>query len=156
MHSNELFMKQAISKARKGINRGQSPFGACIVKGKKVIALAHNTVFSAVDSTAHAEINAIRMACRKLKTIDLSGCTIYSTTEPCPMCFAAIHWAKIRKIVFGTSISDVGKLGFSEILLTNRRFNRINGNKMKITSGFMKAECAELLKEWKKKSGKTY
>ena len=155
--NDRLFMEKAISKTRKGISRSEAPFGACIVKGDKVIALEHNIVYSSCDSTAHAEITAIRTACKKLKSIDLTGCTIYSTTEPCPMCFSAIHWAKVSRIVFGTRIRDAKRIGFSEIPLTNRKLKTVSKNKeLKIKGDVMRKENLELLKEWKEKVGKTY
>ena len=153
---DEKFMKLAIAKTKQGIKKKEAPFGACIVKGNKVIVVAHNIVRSSCDSTAHAEITALRKACKKLKTINLKGCTIYSTTEPCPMCFAAIHWAKISRIVFGTKIPDAKKVGFSEIPLTNRKLKQISNNHVKITSGVLRKENLELLKEWKKKVGNVY
>ncbi len=150
------FMRLAIGKALAGIRKKNSPFGACIAKGNRLVAVAHNTVRGDCDSTAHAEINAIRLSCRKLKTIDLSGCTIYSTTEPCPMCFSAIHWAKIGEIVFGTRIGDVKKIGFSEIPLSDRRLRREGKLHVKVAGGVMRKENLELLKTWKKMGGKPY
>jgi len=79
---DEKFMRLAIARAREGVDKGQSPFGACIVKNGEVIACEHNLVLQSTDITAHAEIHAIRMACRKLNSIDLSGSMIYSTCEP--------------------------------------------------------------------------
>jgi len=146
----------AIEKARAGIRKGQSPFGACIVKGDRVIACTHNTVWKDTDSTAHAEMNAIRAACRKLKTVDLSGCTIYSTTEPCPMCFSAIHWAKIDKIIFGASIADAKKAGFSELSVSNAELKKKGKSPVAVEGGFMKAECKKLFSEWKTAKGKAY
>jgi len=150
------FMGNAIKIARKGFAKGNSPFGACIVKNGKVVAVAHNTVLEKHDSTNHAEINAIRKACKKLGTFDLSGCAIYSTTEPCPMCFSAIHWARIGAIVYGTNISDVKKLGFSELTISCRTMKKQGKSKVKIKGDFMREECVELLDEWKRKLGKTY
>ncbi len=150
------FMEKAIQVARKGFSKGNSPFGACIVKNGKVVAVAHNTVLEKHDSTNHAEINAIRKACKKLGTFDLSGCAIYSTTEPCPMCFSAIHWARIGAIVYGTNISDVKKLGFSELTISCQMMKRQGRSKVKIKGDFMREECMDLLKEWKRKLGKTY
>ena len=96
---NVEFMCLALREAQKNLSdmRG-GPFGACIVKGNKVIAISRNTVLKQ-DATCHAETNAIRKASKKLRTYDLSGCWIYSTTEPCPMCFSAIHWSKINVLV---------------------------------------------------------
>ena len=92
------FMRKAIAEARKNLLRPQGgPFGACIVKDGRVLAAARNTVLKD-DATSHAEVNAIRLASRKLGTFDLTGCEIYSTTEPCPMCFGAIHWARIGTV----------------------------------------------------------
>lgn len=152
-----LFMIAAIEDAKKGIIKGNSPFGACIVKNNKIIALAHNTVLVKSDATCHAEINAIVAASKNLGTWDLSGCTIYSTTEPCPMCFSAIHWARIEKIIYGTMIPDVQSLGFSELTINNTTMKRLGGSKIKLDSGFMRKECLDLLKYWKKnKNKKTY
>lgn len=156
MKVKNSFMQLAIDKAWEGVRKKEAPFGACIVKGNKVIAVAHNIVYSSTDSTAHAEINAIRAACKKLRTIDLSGCTIYSTTEPCPMCFSAIHWARMKAIVFGTRIRDAKRIGFSEIPLTNRRLKQVSGDEIKIKGDVMRKENLELLKTWKKKVGTTY
>ena len=103
---DEKFMRLAINKAKQGIKQGQTPFGACISKDGEVISCVHNIVWESLDITAHAEISAIREACKKLNTVDLSGCVIYSTCEPCPMCFSACHWAKISKIVYGAQIED--------------------------------------------------
>ena len=99
MKLHEKYMWIAVCEARKNLCKVcGGPFGACIVKGGKVIAGARNTVLKN-DASCHAEINAIRLASKKLKTHDLSGCRIYSTTEPCPMCFSAIHWARIGSII---------------------------------------------------------
>jgi guanine deaminase len=150
------FMQVAIDKAREGIKKGQTPFGACIIKDDKIVVCAHNTVWKTTDSTAHAEVNAIREACKKLKTIDLSGCTLYTTTEPCPMCFSAIHWAKIDKIVYGADIVDAKKAGFSELTISNSQMKKEGGSPVKIEKGALKDECITLFKEWKNAGGKTY
>ena len=107
--TKEKFMRVAVRMARQGVRKGQSPFGACIVRKGKVVSVAHNEVWKKGDSTAHAEVMAIRAACKKLKTIDLSGCTIYSTCEPCPMCFSACHWSRISRIVYGVRIEEAEK-----------------------------------------------
>ena len=145
-----FFMKKAIAKALTGIKKGQTPFGACIVKDGKVVSLEHNTVFSGTDITAHAEITAIRSACRKLKTIDLSGCIIYSTCEPCPMCFAACHWAGIREIYYGAAIRDAKLAGFNELKVSNRQLKKYGQLKLKIHPSLLKKENEELFREWEK------
>lgn len=154
--NDEDFMRLAIDKAKEGINKGQSPFGACIVKNGKMVVCEHNVVWKTTDSTAHAEVTAIREACRKLKTINLSGCTIYSTTEPCPMCFSAIHWAGIGRIVYGASIADAKKAGFDELQISNKTLKRLGKDKVRIESGLLKKECAELFEMWKRNKGKAY
>ncbi len=124
------------------------PFGACIVKGETVLAVAHNTVLKENDPTCHAEINAIGLASRVLKTYDLSGCAIYSTTEPCPMCFAAIHWARIAHLVYGTAIADVAALGFNELTISNEQLKATGRSPVNIYPGFLGEECRELLTQW--------
>ncbi len=142
-------MELAIRSARAGMRRGEGgPFGACIVKGRRVVAAAHNTVLKTQDPTAHAEINAIRMAARKLKTFDLSGHSIVSTTEPCPMCFSAIHWARLDRVIYGTAIADVKRRGFHELVLSCRRLAKLGRSGVKVRSGFMLKECRKLLEAW--------
>jgi tRNA(Arg) A34 adenosine deaminase TadA len=118
-----------------------------------VLAVARNSVLKN-DATAHAEINAIRKACAKLKSFDLSGCVIFSTTEPCPMCFGAIHWARIDRVVFGTSISDVKKRGFNELCISNRKIKSLGKLKVKIHPSYLRNECLDLLREWDRLPGK--
>ncbi|MDD5072340.1 MAG: nucleoside deaminase [Candidatus Omnitrophica bacterium] len=142
------FMLLAIKEAEKNLKRMDGgPFGACIVKGDRVIAVARNTVLKN-DATCHAEINAIRLASRKLRTFDLSGCVIYSTTEPCPMCFSAIHWARIDKIIYGTSTKDAKKIGFNELEITDSRLRSLGKSKVKLVPGFMRKECLELFNKF--------
>lgn len=141
-------MKLAIEKCRRGIRQGQTPFGACIVKRGKVIACEHNTVWRTTDITAHAEMNAIRTACRKLRTVDLSGCTIYSTCEPCPMCFSACHWARISRIVYGTRIEDAKRIGFNELQIPSKRIQQITKSPLKVKGNFMRREALELFTVW--------
>ena len=110
------FMFVALDEARKGIRKGHGgPFGAVIVRDQKVVAKAHNTVLKDKDSTCHAELSAIKKACKKLKSFDLSGCEIYTTGRPCPMCRSAIQWAKISKVFFGCDYEEAKKIGFDEL-----------------------------------------
>ncbi len=113
--NSENFMILAVKEAFKAIKSNQGgPFGSVIVSKGKIIAKAHNTVISSNDPTAHAEINAIRLAGKKLKSFDLSSCELFTTCEPCPMCLAAIYWAKIEKIYFGCSRKDAAKIDFKD------------------------------------------
>ena len=115
MNYNKDFMSLAVAEAKAGIrSKHGGPFGAVVVKDGKVIASSHNCVLKNNDSTCHGEIAAIREAERKLKTFDLSGCELYTTAEPCPMCLAAILWANISKVYFGCSIEDTAEVGFRD------------------------------------------
>ena len=100
------FMKLALQRAREGMAQGLSPYGACLVKEGEVIACVHNVTRATMDPTAHAEIHALRDGCVKLQSLDLTGCEIYATCEPCPMCFTACHNAKVSSIVYGASLED--------------------------------------------------
>jgi len=148
---DENFMRLAIQKAKEGVDQGQAPFGACIVKNDEIISCEHNRVWETTDITAHAEIVVIREACKKLNSIDLSGCIIYSTTEPCPMCYSAIHWAKISKIVFGTRIQDAKGFGFSELCISDKQMRELGNDYIKIIGDFLREENLELFKYWKNK-----
>ena len=143
-------MNLAIEKTRAGIAAGQSPFGSLIVKGGEVVALTHNTVWRDTDPTAHAEVNCLRAAARELGTIDLAGCTLYSTCEPCPMCLAAIHWAKIDRVVFGASIDDADDAGFGELRVAATTLAELGGSTLKVEGGMLSVECAGLFAEWKR------
>ena len=142
------FMEMAIREAEKNLKTlDGGPFGACIVKDGVVLAVARNKVFR-TDATSHAEVSAIRLASRRIKTFDLSGCVIYSTTEPCPMCFSAIHWAKIGTIVYGTDIADAKRCGFHELEISNATLKKLGKSKIKIIKDFMRPECVELFNTW--------
>ena len=139
-------MRIALNEATYGImNNEGGPFGAVIVRNSdgKIIAKAHNTVLKDSNPTHHAEINAIGKAAKK-EGIDLSGTIIYSTVEPCPMCLAAIHWAKINTVIYGTTISTSKAYGFNEINLTDKKFNKIANLKMELVPGILKDEAENL------------
>lgn len=146
------FMGMAVETALQGIENGQTPFGACLVKDNVVIARAHNRVWQDTDITAHAEIQAIRRGCRQLSTIDLSGCVIYSTCEPCPMCFSACHWARVDRIVYGASISDAAEAGFNEMPVSNTEMKDSGESSIAITSGILRDECVRLFEQWASRS----
>ncbi|HXR98730.1 MAG TPA: nucleoside deaminase [Terriglobales bacterium] len=153
----ETFMRLAIAQARLGIARGQSPFGALIVSPLGVvIAAAHNRVWAATDPTAHAEVNAIRAAARRLRRIDLAGHTLYSTCEPCPMCMAAIHWAKLDRVVYGAAIADAAGAGFHELRVPAEKLLRQGGSCVKLQPGCLAASCRRLFAEWKRAGGTAY
>jgi len=150
----EAPMRAAIRAARRNVARGDGgPFGACVARGGGIVAVARNTVLRRCDPVCHAEVNAIRLAARRLGTRDLAGCRLYATTEPCPMCLGAIHWAGIGSIVSGTRIADVARLGFRELPLANRRLLRLAGSPIELVEGFMRTECLALLAEWERAQG---
>jgi len=107
-------MIKAIALSVENIKRGGGPFGAIIVKGGKIVATGVNRVTANTDPTAHAEVNVIRKAAKKLGTYDLTGCDIYTSCEPCPMCLGAIYWAHLDKIYFGNSKADAKDIGFDD------------------------------------------
>ena len=112
--ANPEFMREAIRLSIENVKNGGGPFGAVIVKDDKIIATGVNRVTANHDPTAHAEVSAIREACRQLGTFDLSGCEIYTSCEPCPMCLGAIYWAHIDKIYYGNNKTDAAAIGFDD------------------------------------------
>lgn len=108
-------MEMAIEEAKKGILQGHGgPFGCVIVKNDEIVGKGHNEVLKNNDPTCHGEIMAIHEACKTLNTFDLTGCEVYTTGEPCPMCLAAILWANIEKVYYGCNIFDTEKIGFRD------------------------------------------
>ncbi|HET9696959.1 MAG TPA: nucleoside deaminase [Terriglobales bacterium] len=145
-------MKQAIAITREGIAKGNSPFGAIVVKNGKVISSTHNTVWHDTDPTAHAEVNAIRRAAKAISNIDLTGTVMYTTCEPCPMCLSAIHWAKIDRVVYGATIADAAGAGFNELHVDAEKLAQLGGSKLQVerlNSESVNRECAGLFTEWK-------
>ena len=109
-------MKVAYDEATKGMLENEGgPFGAVIIKNDNIIASAHNRVLISKDPTAHAEINAIRLASQKLDSFDLSGCVLYTTCMPCPMCLGAIMWARIENVYYGATEVDAARGGFDDL-----------------------------------------
>ena len=148
MISPEDLMRMAIDKCRQGLARGQSPFGCAIAVGDRVISNEHNTVVLTTDITAHAEVNAIRAANREIKNIFLEGAIVATTCEPCPMCMAALHWARVDTVYYGATIADAEKAGFNELQLPAAELLRLGGSKLKLVRGTLADECRELFNEW--------
>ncbi|AKB84832.1 nucleoside deaminase [Methanococcoides methylutens] len=151
---SERFMEIAVEEARKGMRNNEGgPFGAVIVKDGKIISRGHNKVLGTNDPSAHAEIVAIREASSILDTFDLSGCELYATTMPCPMCLSAICWARIGKVYYGTSTEDVASIGFDdgkiyEILRKGASASVLEKSNIECEG------CRKLLVEWEKKPDK--
>lgn len=151
-----MIMKLGIDKARETMNKNYGgPFGAVIVKNNEVIAIASNTVLKDNDPTAHAEINAIREACKKLNTYDLSNCTLYATGYPCPMCLSAIIWANIKEVYYGTELKDAEKIGFRDDHIYNFIKNNNVGRILNL-SRLDREECLKLFEEYKNNNKKIY
>lgn len=111
---DEMFMQQAIDLSIESVANGGGPFGAVIVRNGEVIATGTNRVTESCDPTAHAEVSAIRAACAKLGEFKLSGCTIYSSCEPCPMCLSALYWAGVERIFYGNTKQDAKAINFDD------------------------------------------
>lgn len=153
---HKQFMEKAIEEARDGINNGHGgPFGAVIVKDGTIIASGHNCVIKNNDSTCHGEIDTIRKAEQLLGTYDLSGCEIYTTGEPCPMCLAAILWANIDKIYYGCTLKDNEEIGFRDVKL-----DQIISKKSNLDANLLEQKdhelCKELFDEYKKMNKTIY
>ena len=149
----DQYLKIAIEEAYDGINAGDGgPFGAVIVKDGKIIGRGHNRVVSNGDPTCHGEMEAIRDACKKMGTFDLSGSTIYTTGEPCPMCLGAILWANIEKVYYGCNVIDTERIGFRD-----EKFYELSKpeNKARLQTELDRDECLKLYDEYLKKTNRT-
>ncbi|MBD2516789.1 nucleoside deaminase [Nostoc sp. FACHB-973] len=140
--NSEYFMRLALAEAKKG----DAPYGAVIVKDNEVVAVAHNTVKTDNDPSAHAEINVIRRLTAKLKNPSLEGYSIYTTGEPCPMCASACVWSGLSEIVYGASIEDLISVNQSQINISCEQVIAQSLIKIKVSKGVLKNECLELFK----------
>jgi tRNA(Arg) A34 adenosine deaminase TadA len=154
--SDATAMQRALTQAQHAIDAGQTPFGACIVRDGHILAEAHNNVRAHTDITAHAEVCALRRACAAVGDIHLTGATIYSTIEPCPMCFTAIHWARIGRIVFGGRIADVAAFGFNEMPITNDRLKALAQLDIEIHPDCGRDDALALFERWRDRGGAPY
>ena len=147
-------MTHALEVAREHCMKYEGgPFGAVIVKDGRVISEGWNTVTSDNDPTCHAEVNAIRKACKKLRTFDLSGCEIYSTTEPCPMCLATIYWAKMSGLYYGNDRKDAAGIGFDDDFIYQEIGRTTDKRELKTYGGLMTGDVTKLFSEWKRLPG---
>lgn len=148
------FMEMAVNEAFKGMTDNEGgPFGAVIVKDGRAVARGHNRVVKTKDPTAHAEIVALRRASKKLGRFDLSDCQIYSTCEPCPMCLAAIYWARISRIYYGCTKEDAARIGFADESIDTAIKGKLSARKLRMIS--MEREgCLKLFAAWEQKPDK--
>ena len=147
------FMSRAIELSIESVNNGTGPFGAVIVKNEKIIAEGSNKVTSTNDPTAHGEIVAIREACKQLNNFSLSGCELYSSCEPCPLCLSAIYWARINKIYYANTREDARKIDFDDEFIYSEIKKNINERKIPMNQ-MMRDEALKAFELWDKKTDK--
>ncbi len=147
MNPTEL-MTRAIQVARQGVAAGQSPFGCVIFRGGKILSECHNTVVATLDSTAHAEVNAIRKACQVVSHYHLEGATVATTCEPCPMCMSALHWARVKTVYYGATIEDATNAGFNELTIEANQLLRLGQSDVELIDNVLPEQCKELFDLW--------
>ncbi len=148
------FMREAIRLANESVKNGGGPFGAVIVKDGKVLAGLSNSVTIDNDPTAHAEVNTIREACRKLGTFDLSGSVIYTSCEPCPMCLGAIYWAHIDRIYYGNTRQDAADIDFADNFIYEELDKPLGERQLPIVP-LLRDEALQTFRLWTEKTDKT-
>ena len=151
---NRAYMQTAIDVACKSVENGGGPFGAVIVKDGEIIAATSNSVTSGNDPTAHAEVNAIRQACKKLETFDLNGCTLYTSCEPCPMCLGAIYWSHIGRVFYGSDRKDAAGVGFRDELIYEELAKPLEERSLEFVP-LMREEALEPFRRWTDNEDKT-
>jgi len=147
------FMMRAIELSIKSVHSGTGPFGSVIIKDNKIISEGFNTVTLANDPTSHAEIAAIRIACKILNNFSLEGCDLYTTCEPCPMCLSAIYWARIDKVYYANTRDDAKKIDFSDALIYEELNKSIKERKIPMYQ-LMRDEALKAFELWDKKEDK--
>ncbi|HRN93412.1 MAG TPA: nucleoside deaminase [Chitinophagales bacterium] len=151
----EKMMKLAVALSREGMQgKKGGPFGAVVVKGGKVVSEGSNQVTSTNDPTAHAEVVAIRNACKTLGTFSLEGCQIYCSCEPCPMCLSAIYWARIDKIYFANTKHDAASIGFDDAFIY-KEFEKKPENRSIPSSKIEEPEAKKVFDDWHADNEKT-
>jgi tRNA(Arg) A34 adenosine deaminase TadA len=154
MPGNPVFMQQAIDLATENVLSGRGgPFGAVIVHNGEVVATGSNLVTSSNDPTAHAEVTAIRNACTKLGTFALSGCEIYTSCEPCPMCLAAVYWARLHAIYYGNTAADAADAGFDDAFLYDEIKLPLNQRSIP-TINLLRDEALSSFNAWRNYAGR--
>jgi len=145
---HEKFMRLAIAMSEKNVLESLGgPFGAVVVKDGKIVAKSGNKVTTTNDPTAHAEVSAIRMACKKLQTFDLTGCVIYTSCEPCPMCLSAIYWARIGVIYYANTKTDAASIGFDDKFIYEEIEKPMHLRKMPVNQ-LLRDEALAAFKLW--------
>jgi guanine deaminase len=151
---NGKFMREAIGLSVRMMRRGQGgPFGAVVVRNGKVVGRGWNQVTSANDPTAHAEVVAIREACKRLKTFQLDDCDLYTSCEPCPMCLSAIYWARFRNVFYGNTRQDAAKIDFDDDFIYREVALPIRKRKIRMKQ-LLHREALAAFAEWQQKPDK--
>ncbi|WP_298638933.1 nucleoside deaminase [uncultured Prevotella sp.] len=153
MNDKELMMR-AIRLSEESVKNGGGPFGAVIAKDGEVVAEASNCVTLHCDPTAHAEVSAIRKAAEKMKTFDLSGCSIYTSCEPCPMCLGAIYWAHLDKIFYANDRKDAAAIGFDDDFIY-KELELAPEKRKKPSEILLRDEASKAFRMWTDKTDKT-
>ena len=151
---DKAFMREAIRLADESVERGGGPFGAVIVKDGKIVAGSANSVTIDLDPTAHAEVNTIRKACRQLGTFDLSGCVIYTSCEPCPMCLGAIYWARLDRIYYANNRKDAADIDFADNFIYEELDKTLDNRTVPIIP-LLRDEALQTFRRWTEKEDKT-
>jgi tRNA(Arg) A34 adenosine deaminase TadA len=151
---NPKFMREAIRLSIKMMRRGQGgPFGAVVARGGRIVGRGWNLVTSSNDPTAHAEIVAIREACKRLKTFQLSDCDLYTSCEPCPMCLSAIYWARFRNVFYANTRKDAARINFDDDFIYREVALPIGRRKIKMKQ-ILHEEALAAFAEWERKADK--
>jgi guanine deaminase len=151
---NEKFMREAIRLSIREMRRGQGgPFGAVVVRRGRIVSRGCNRVTSANDPTAHAEIVAIREACRRLKTFQLDDCDLYTSCEPCPMCLSAIYWARLRRVFYANTRKDAARINFDDDFIYREVALPIRRRKL-VMRQLLRKEALAAFAEWERKPDK--
>lgn len=148
----EIWMEEALKEGYEGVRNGDGgPFGSVIVKDGEIVGRGHNRVIEKQDPTCHGEMEAIRDACKNLGTFDLSGCVLYTTAEPCPMCLGAILWANLDAIYYGCTREDTTKIGFRDEVF----YEYLSGKTALLdVKQIARDECLKLFREYESREGK--
>ena len=154
MTREEKFMSEAISLSQSGVRNNEGgPFGCIVVKGDTIVGRGNNKVTSSNDPTAHAEVVAIRDACKNLDTFQLEGCEIYTSCEPCPMCLGAIYWARPKMVYFANSRQDAANIGFDDSMIYEELGIDLDKRKIPIIN-LGREDALKIFVEWQNKEDK--
>ncbi|HEU5053674.1 MAG TPA: nucleoside deaminase [Hanamia sp.] len=154
MTREEKFMNEAISLAERGMEKGEGgPFGCVIVKEDRIIGRGNNKVISTNDPTAHAEIIAIREACKNLSSFQLEDCEVYTSCEPCPMCLGAIYWARPKVVYYANTRTDAANIGFDDSMIYDEISTELEKRKIPVIN-ICRQQANETFARWQQKEGK--